>query len=85
LIEPAAGCRHDARVLVGEIDLIFRQPSLDRRLRRLAARLSARRRRPGRPRREFGLMLGKLALITLLGARFDLRARLRHFPQALLR
>ena len=84
MVEAAAGHRHDARVLVGEIDLVFRQRSLGGRLRRLAARLLARLRSSGRPRRELGLVLRKLALITLLGARLDLRARLSDFPQALL-
>ena len=71
-------------VLVGEINLIFRQRPRGRRLRRLTAGLLARRRRFGRPRRELGFVLRKLALVTLPGARLDLRARLRHFPQALL-
>ncbi len=33
---------------------------------------------------SLGLVIGKLALITLPGARLDLRARLSDFPQALL-
>lgn len=51
LLEAAARHRHDARILVGQIDLIARQRSFGRRPRRLAARLLARRRDLGLPRR----------------------------------
>ena len=84
LIEAAARHRHDARLFVGEIDLIVRPRPLGRRLRRLAAGLLARGRRLGRARRELGLMLGLLARVALLGARFDLRPRLGDLAQALL-
>src|ERR1700690_1449571 len=75
LLKAAAGHRHDARLFVGEIDLIARLRSFGRRLRRLAARLLARGRNLVRARREFGFMLRQFARVTFLGARFDLRAR----------
>ena len=76
LIEAAAGHRHDAQVFIGQIDLIARQLPLGRRLRRLAARLLARRRRLGRARRHFGFVLRHLARMAFLGPRLDLRPRL---------
>ena len=84
LLEAATGCRHDARLFIGEIDLIARQQSLGWRLRRLAARLPARRRGLGRARREFGFMLGQFSRVTLPGPRFNLRARFGDLAQTLL-
>src|SRR5271154_3962989 len=69
LLKAAAGHRHDARLFVGEIDLIARLRSFGRRRRRLAAWLLARGRNLGLARREFGFMLRQLARVTLLRAR----------------
>src|SRR5450759_3940371 len=73
LLETAAGYRHDARLFVGEIDLIGKQRTLRRGPRRLAALLLVRGRSLGLPRFEFGLMLGLLAREAFFAASLDLR------------
>src|SRR6266480_1780582 len=82
LLETAAGYRHDARLFVGEIDLIGKQRTLRRGPRRLAAWLLARGRSLGLPRCEFGLMLGLLAREAFFAARLDLGASFGDFLQA---
>jgi hypothetical protein len=77
LLEAAARSRHDARVRVGEIDLVLRQQPFDSRRGRLAAGLLAGRGGLGRARREFGLVLGPFTLVALARLRLDPRARLR--------
>jgi hypothetical protein len=76
LLEPPARHRHDARIFIGQIDLIRRSRSLLGRLRRLASRLLARGCGLRLPRRELGLVLGRLLLIAFLGASLDLGAGL---------
>ena len=84
LFEAASRHRHDARVFVGEINLIARQRPLGWRLRRLAAGLLARGRMLGVARREFGFILRHLARVAFLGARLDLRACFGDLAQTLL-
>src|SRR5712675_83413 len=83
LLETAAGYRHDARLFIGEIDLIGKQRTLRRGPRRLAAWLLARGRSLGLPRCEFGLMLGLLAREAFFAARLDLGASFGDFLQAI--
>ena len=83
LLETAAGYRHDARLFVGEIDLIGKQRTLRRGPRRLAAWLLASGRSLGLPRCEFGLMLGLLAREAFFAARLDLGASFGDFLQAI--
>src|SRR5665647_743162 len=83
LLETAAGYRHDARLFVGEIDLIGKQRTLRRGPRRLAAWLLARGRSLGLPRCEFGLMLGLLAREAFFAASLDLRASFGDFLQTI--
>jgi hypothetical protein len=66
------------------IDLIVRQRSFARRLRRLAARLLTRRRLSRLARRHFCFVFRRLARVALLGARLDRRARLGDLAQTLL-
>src|SRR6266852_1958223 len=76
LLEPAARHRHDARLFVGQIDLIGWQRTFRRGLGRLAAGLLAGGLGLRLPRRQLGLMLGLLSLIPLLGPGFELGAGL---------
>ena len=85
LLETAARYGHDARLFVGQIDLIGRQRTLRPGPRRLAAWLLARGRSLGLPRREFGLMLGLLAREAFFAARLDLGASFGDFLQVVLR
>ena len=73
LIEAAAGHRHDARLLVGQVDLVVGARPLDRRFGRLAAGLFPARLRLRLPRREPGFVLRLLARMAFLGPRLDLR------------
>lgn len=84
LLEPATRHGHDARVRVGQIDLIGGTRPLDRRRRRLTPRLLAGGLGLGLPRRQLGLMLGLLARETLLSPRHDRRPRLGDLRQTLL-
>jgi hypothetical protein len=74
LFKPAARHWHDARVFVGQIDLVLGLRTFERWNRWLAARLLARLFDLGLPRRLLGAMLGHLPLEALLGARFKLGA-----------
>ena len=60
LLEPAACYRHDARLFVGQIDLIRWQRTFHRGVGRLASGLLARGFGLRLPRRELGLVLGLL-------------------------
>ncbi len=84
LVEAAAGHRHDARLLVGQVDLIGRQRPFNRRRRRLAPGLLARRGGLGLARRHLGFMLRLLARVPLPGPRLDRRPRLGDLAQTLL-
>ena len=84
LLETAASNRHDTRLFVRQIDLIGWQRAFHRRRGRLAAGLFAGILGLGLACRQFGLILGLLPLVTLLGARFDLRTSLGQLLQPLL-
>ena len=75
LLDAAAGCRRDALLLVGQIDLIARQRFLARRLRRLAAGLFPRRRGLRLPRRAPRFVRRQLARMAFPGPRLDFGAR----------
>ena len=84
LLKAPARCRHDARVRIGEIDLVAGLGTALRRARRLAAGFLA-----GAPgvvlaRGELGLVLGLFGCQALGGARFDFSLRLRDGLQACL-
>jgi hypothetical protein len=69
LLEAAAGYRHDARVFIGQIDLIRGEPPFDRGRRWFAAWFFARDRGLRRPLR---LMLGQFPRETFASAGLDL-------------
>jgi hypothetical protein len=71
-------------LLVGQVDLVGRQGTFDRRLGRLAPGLPASRRGLGVACRKPGLILGLLTLEAFLGPRLDLGSGLGEFRQALL-
>jgi hypothetical protein len=83
-LEATARHRHDARLLVGQIDLVGRQGTFDRRLGRLAPGLPTSRRSLGVARRKPGFMVGLLAFEAFLGPCFDLGPRLGELRQTLL-
>src|SRR4029077_10536671 len=76
LLKAAADHRHDARLLVGEIDLIVRPRTFGPRRRWLRARLFCGGRNLGLAGREFGFMRRQFALVTPPGPRFDFGPRL---------
>jgi hypothetical protein len=76
LIESTAGDLHDARVLVGQIDLIFLLHSTGWGLGRAAAGLPSRALFLLCARGQLGLMFNLLARKALLRSRLDLRLRL---------
>jgi hypothetical protein len=84
LLKPAARYRHDARVLVGQIDLIAGPGTRRRRGGRLAAGLLAARLGLGLARRDLGFILRLLAGKALAGARLDLNACLGKLFQSFL-
>jgi hypothetical protein len=84
LLEAAAGRRHDPRFLVGQVDLVARPGTRDRRCRRLAAGLLAACLGLGLARRHLGFIFGLLAGQALAGARLDLAARLGQLLQSFL-
>src|SRR5476649_2203824 len=75
---------YDARVFVGQVDLIVWLRTFDRGLGRLAPGLLARGLGLRLPRRQLGAMLGRLPLETLLGARFNLGAGFGKLRQTFL-
>ncbi len=84
LVEAAAGHRHNARVFIGQVDLVIGTRPLDRRLGRPAAGLFPARLGLRLPRRELGFVLRLFARMAFLGPRLDLLARLGQLPQTLL-
>ena len=83
LIKAAAGHRHDAQLLVGQVDLVVGPRPFERRFGRLAAGLFPARLRLRLPRRELGFVLRLLARMAFLGPRRDLRPRLGQLAQPL--
>src|SRR5574337_2175799 len=73
LIKAAAGYLHDARVFVGQINLIVGAWTGLRRLGRLAAGLLAGGLLLGFALGQLGLVLGLFKLVAGLGTRFDHR------------
>jgi hypothetical protein len=72
LLEPPARARHDPRVFVGEIDLVFGPGTRGRFLGRLPAQLSAPRLLLGRPFGLFGRVVGLFLGVPRLCPAFDL-------------
>jgi hypothetical protein len=76
--------RHDARVFVGQIDLILRRSAFDGRLGWFAAGLLTGGHGFRFPRRQLRLVLRQLPRVTFRRARFDLRLGRREFLQSVL-
>ena len=83
LLEAAAGDRHDARLLIGQVDLVLWIGPRRRRLRRLAARLAAGFLGLLRARLQLRFMLGLRASVALLRPRLDLRLGLGNALQTI--
>ncbi len=84
LFEAAAGHRHDARVRVGQIDLVLRPGPGHRRLGWTAARLAARLLGLLRARLELRLVLGPFPLKAFARPRLDHRLGLGDAGQTIL-
>jgi hypothetical protein len=84
LLEATTGDRHDAGIVVGEVDPVVGTRAGGGCLGRFAARLASGGRRLGHAGGELGLMVGLLARKALGGARLDLDLGLGDGRQAIL-